>query len=352
MATYDAIRDLPLTIDSYRLEPHEQPVSVEFTRYTTVIALCGGGHEGRGEDVVYEEADHKAAQDAGPVLPLAGDWTIGSLSDHLEALDLFPQPPEREPSRDYRRWAYESAALDLALRQAGTALPAVLGRDPRPVNYVVSMRLGEPATIDPLLARLELYPDLRFKLDPTNSWTPELVQQLVDTGAVDSVDLKGFYIGTPVDVIPDPELYSMVASAFPEAWIEDPDLSKPELREALAGQEHRITWDAPIHSIADIEGLPFAPKMINIKPSRFGPIERLFAAYDYCDERGIQAYGGGQSELSVGRGHIQYLAALFHPDTPNDTAPGQFNSPDVPPGLPMSPLEPRIDTTGFRWLTG
>jgi hypothetical protein len=352
MSSYNAIRDLPLTVEGYALEPHESPVSPEFVRYTTVIALAGGGHEGRGEDVTYDEVDHRALRDAGPALPLAGRWTIGSFSDRLAELELFPEPPIREPSRDYRRWAYESAALDLALRQAGTSLAAALGREPRPVNYVVSMRLGEPATIDPLMRRLEMYPSLRFKLDPTNSWTPELVQQLVETGAVDSLDLKGHYKGTPVDVAADPALYRLVAEAFPGAWLEDPDLSTPELREALAGQEHRITWDAPIHSIDDIEALPFAPRMINIKPSRFGPLERLFAAYDHCDEHGLRAYGGGQSELSVGRGHIQYLASIFHPDTPNDTAPGAFNSPEPPPGLPESPLEPRVDATGFRWLSG
>jgi hypothetical protein len=32
---------------------------------------------------------------------------------------------------------------------------------------------------------------------------------------------------------------------------------------------------------------------VNIKPSRFGPLERLFAAYDYCEQRGIAAYRGG-----------------------------------------------------------
>ena len=33
------------------------------------------------------------------------------------------------------------------------------------------------------------------------------MDELVDTGAVDSLDLKGFYKGTPVDVATDPELY-------------------------------------------------------------------------------------------------------------------------------------------------
>src|SRR3954463_9537682 len=290
MASYDLIRDLPLVIDAYELEPLEAEVSSEFTRLSTVIHMLGAGQEGVGEDVTYDQLDHIALQDAGPVQPLAGEWTIGSFSDHLDTLDLFPAPPVREPSIDYRRWAFESAALDLALRQAGKSLASALGREPRPVTFVMSLRLGEPATIEPGRRRLQACPTLRFKLDPTNSWNEALVQQLVDTGAVDSVDLKGLYRGTVVDVEPDPGLYRMVAEAFPDAWIEDPDLSTPELRAALAGARERITWDAIIHSVDHIEALPFAPKMVIIKPSRFGPLWRLFASYDYCDERGIGAY--------------------------------------------------------------
>ncbi|MEA2480601.1 MAG: hypothetical protein QOJ07_2523 [Thermoleophilaceae bacterium] len=352
MATYDAIADLPLAIESYVLEPLEANVSSEFTRLSTVIRLSGGGHEGVGEDVTYDGLDHVALQDAGPVQPLAGEWTMGTFSEHLEGLDLWPAPPVREPSVNYRRWAYESAALDLALRQAGTSLAALLGREARPLTFVMSLRLGEPATIEPLARRLESYPTLRFKLDPTNSWSEALVQQLVATGAVDSVDFKGHYKGTPVDVDADPGLYKMVAEAFPHAWIEDPDMSTPELRAVLAGDHDRITWDAPIHSVEDIEALPFAPKMVNVKPSRFGPLHELFRAYDYCAEHGIGAYGGGQFELGPGRGHIQYLASIFHPDTPNDVAPSLYNLPEPPPGLPASPLEPMVDPLGFRWLTG
>jgi L-alanine-DL-glutamate epimerase-like enolase superfamily enzyme len=349
VATWDKLADLQLEIETYSLEGLEAEVSSDFTRLSTVIRLAGGGVDGVGEDVTYDALDHIALQDAGPVQPLAGEWTIESFSAHLDGLELFPSPPVRPPSIDYRRWAFESAALDLALRQAGKSLAVALGREPRPVTFVMSLRLGEPATIEPVRRRLESYPTLRFKLDPTNSWNEALVQELVETGAVDSVDLKGMYKGTPVDVEANPALYAMVAEAFPEAWIEDPDLSTPELRAALADAHDRITWDAPIHSVEDVEALEFPPKMVNIKPSRFGPLSRLFAAYDYCDERGIGAYGGGQFELGPGRGHIQYLASLFHPDTPNDVAPSLYNLHEPPPGLPVSPLEPQIEPTGFRW---
>jgi L-alanine-DL-glutamate epimerase-like enolase superfamily enzyme len=355
MATYDLLRDLPVAIESYELHGLSQRFSPEFERLTTEIVLKGGGEEGRGEDVVYDGLDHIALRDAGPVLDLAGEHTLGSFAQLLDGLDLFPVAPSREDSRDYRRWAFESAALDLALRQAGRSLGDVLGREPRPLNYVVSMRLAPlgsegPDKPDRLLSVLERYPGTRFKLDPTNSWTPELMQQLVETGAVDSLDLKGRYKGTPVDVDTDPELYRQVAELFPDAWLEDPDLDHPEAMAVLEPHRDRITWDAPIHSVADVEALPFPPKTVNVKPSRFGPLERLFAAYDYCEQHGIGAYGGGQSELGVGRDQIQYLAALMHPGTPNDTAPKEFNLPQPPDGLPTSPIDLPIAPTGFRLL--
>ena len=115
MSTYELLADLPLEVEAYELEGLERDVSSNFTRLSTVIRLRGGGHEGVGEDVTYEGLDQLALQDAGPNLPLAGRHTLESFSHLLEGLDLWSSPPEREPSRDYRRWAYESAALDLAL---------------------------------------------------------------------------------------------------------------------------------------------------------------------------------------------------------------------------------------------
>src|ERR671935_791135 len=188
MATFGLLADLPVEIDSYSLEGLEAAVSSEFTRLSTVIRIRGGGEEGVGEDVTYDALDHIAHQDAGAVHDLSGKRTLGEFGELVAGLDLFPAEPVREVSRLYRRWAFESAALDLALRQAGTTLAAAVGRELRPLTFVVSLRLGEPPTIDPVRKRLELYPTLRFKLDPTSAWSDELIAQLVDTGAVDSVD--------------------------------------------------------------------------------------------------------------------------------------------------------------------
>lgn len=355
MGTFDLLAGLPLTVASYELEGLARDVSSGFTRQTTVIHLQGGGEEGLGEDVVYDGEDHDRLQEAGPYLDLAsgGETTLGDFCAHVDALDLFPVEPVRgEVSRLYRRWAFHSAALDLALRQAGKPLHEVLGREPRAVAFVNSRRLPEEdgvADVAPLLALIERYPSLRFKLDPTPAWTDETIAALVASGAIDSVDFKGHYKGTIVDNPAEPGFYRRIAEAFPDAWLEDPDLGADGIDEVLRPHRDRITWDAPIHSIADIEALPFAPKMVNVKPSRFGGLQRLCAGYDYCAEHGIGAYGGGQFELGPGRGQAQYLAALFHPETPNDLAPGGYNENDPPDGLPPSPLAPRPSATGFRW---
>ncbi|MDP8910729.1 MAG: hypothetical protein M3M94_01530 [Actinomycetota bacterium] len=348
MRTFDHLADLPLQVEAYELEGLERVVSSGFTRFTTVVRLRGRGQGGVGEDVTYGEAEQRAQQHAGPILPLAGSYTLASFSDRLAELDLFPTSPAQEAFLDYRRWGFESAALDLALRQAGRSLADALDREPRAVTFVVSMRLGDPPSADLIRRWLDLYPGLRFKLDPTSDWDERLILELAELGAVDSVDLKGTYRGTVVDNPVDPKLYRLVAEGFPEAWIEDPALT-PETRPLLEPHRDRITWDAVIHSVRDIEALPFPPRTINVKPSRFGTVEALCDAYDYCDARGIGMYGGGQFELGPGRGQIQYVASLFHADAPNDVAPSGFNEGEPRPGLPASPLQPALSATGFRW---
>jgi len=352
MSTYDRLAELPIRIESYELEDRDREYG-EFTRPSTIIHMPGGGHEGLGEDVVYTVLDHIAHRDAGPVHDLSGPSTLGGLCELLGELDLFPgAAPEYEASRHYRRWAYESAALDLALRQSGVPLYEAVGREPTPLTFVCSTRLGgigedaPRSTTEPVRKRLAKYPTLRFKLDPENDWDDELVAELKEIAEVDILDLKGLYEGTPVDVETDPDLYRRVADAFPDAYLEDPDINDGT-RPVLEPHADRITWDAPLHSLADVEER--ARKAINSKPSRFGSLRELMSVYDYCEREGIAIYGGGQGEVGPGRGQIQYLASLFHPDTPNDVAPSGYNDPAVPDGLPTSPMDPVPSETGFRW---
>ncbi|MDX1623677.1 MAG: hypothetical protein R3199_06825 [Gemmatimonadota bacterium] len=327
---YARIADLPLCVDDYRLERRELDVSTGFTRVTTTVILEGDGERGRGEDVGYVAADHDPYPDD---LPLAGRTTVDGFSDLLDALELFSRPPERASDRPYRRWAFESAALDLALRQAGRSLGEAVGRAYRPVRFVISTRLD----IHPWL---EIDPSLEFKLDPTPDWSRSTMERIAATGRVRALDFKGYYEGTAVDLEPDPELYRAVAESFDGAILEDPAWTE-ETAAALAGHEERIAWDAPIHSMEDFDRMPVASRWLNVKPSRFGTARTLFEALEACARRRIACYGGGQFELGVGRAQIQSLASLFYPYAPNDVAPSGYNEAEPRGGLPKSPLRPR-----------
>ncbi|WP_255168630.1 hypothetical protein [Natrononativus amylolyticus] len=352
----DRLLELPVTIDAVSTTRLERETSSGFARVTTEVSLAGPAADGTGpvtgigEDVTYETDEHDALAETG--LPdLTGEYTLASFSEHVGDLDCFPGgAPDREVFRNYRRWGIESAALDLALRQAGTDLASALETDYAPLRFVASTRLGEPPTTDRLETLRAQVPALEFKLDPTPDWDRDLIAELAAMDAVRILDLKGQYHGTEVDVEADPELYELLAEAFPDAVLEDPALENGTvaLFEDLEVRE-RVSWDAPIHGIDDVEDLPWEPRWLNIKPSRFGSLESLLETISYCDERDIRLYGGGQFELGVGRGQIQAIASLFYPTGPNDVAPRRYNDLDVADGLPASPLEPPAEPVGFRW---
>ena len=336
-----------MLVESYELERLSARLSYGFERVTTRIRLLGGGTDGLGEDISPLEDGDATLHAAGPVLPLAGEWTLGSLCDRLAELDQWPVPPEWDVARRWRNWGFEAAALDLALNQAGRALHEVLGREPGPLRFVNSLGLGELPTFDPIRRRLERHPDLRFKLDATADWTPELIDELAATGAVEIVDFKGHYgleAGEPEALV---AMYERVVAAFPDALLEDAhDL--PEVAALLEPEAHRISYDAPIHALEDIDATPLTPRALNIKPCRVGALRPLLDVYAACEARGLITYGGGMGELDVGRGQIQLLAALFHPDGPNDVAPSGYNVDTPAADLPPSPLPGDPAPMGFR----
>jgi L-alanine-DL-glutamate epimerase-like enolase superfamily enzyme len=344
---WDRLSALPVVVESYELDRLSAPLPYGVERVTTRIRLIGGGAEGLGEDVSPFEGEEDTLHVAGPVLPLAGEWTLGSLCSRLAELDQWPVPPRWDPARRWRNWAFEAAALDLALNQAGRALHEVVGRDPRPVRFVNSLGLGDPPTFDPIRERLERYPDLRFKVDATPAWTPELIGEVAATGAVEIVDFKGQY-GLEIGELPALRaMYERVIDAFPDALLEDGhDL--PEVTEPLAGEAHRISYDAPIHTSENLDTTPLPPRAVNIKPCRVGGLRSLLEVYDACSARGLVMYGGGMAELDVGRDQIQLLASLFHPAGPNDTAPSGYNADTPEASLPSSPLDPAPAPVGFR----
>lgn len=329
MSLWDEVAGLQVRVDDYALQRRELRTQSGWTRVTTTVVLEGDGESGAGEDVTYTEADHEHVPSE---LMLAGTWTLDDLSRRLDEVELWPGEGKNDVGRDHRRWAFESAAFDLALRQAGLGLGEAFGREERPVRFVVSTRAD-------IAAWLEVAPALEFKLDAEADWDRPLLRRLRELDRVRVVDLKAYYRGTSVDLAPDPELYRAVAEELPDVLIEDAWL-EDGCREALAGAEERLSFDAPVHSLRDLDGLPLEPRWLNVKPSRFGTVRELLQTIEACEERGIRMYGGGQYELGPGRLQIQRLASVFYPDGPNDVAPSAYNDGGPRTGLPQSPLRP------------
>ena len=202
-STYARVAELPVAIERCELLPLVRDTSSGFTKVSIVVRLSGEGHHGEGEDVTWDQIDQIEFLRGGDQLSwLQGTRTFDEFSTLLGLADLFPVEPIRDSARFYRRWAFESAALDLALRQGGLSLQDAAGRPVRPVTFVASIRIGEPPSLGPLHARLGVDPQLRFKLDPTPGWDDDLVGELARLGCVDVVDMKGSYRNVTVAMEP------------------------------------------------------------------------------------------------------------------------------------------------------
>lgn len=268
-------------------------------RTTAIVRLDGGSAHGLGEEVTFQASD-MLRESPGESWEFSG--TFGEFSNWLGSLALFDRRPEYEVVRNYRRWTFEAAALDLALRQSALRFDEVVGRVAEPLHFVVSH--GAP-------------PGARLKID--------------------AVDLRP---GLPVDVVDfkgagDLAAVESAIALYPDALLEDPPVVVPGAR---------VSWDIPITAATEVGRLPERPSAINVKPARLGSVAAVFELYELCAEQDIPVYGGGQDELGPGRGQIQLLASLFHPRAPNDVAPAQYNEPDPRPDLPRGPLEivPRV----------
>ena len=352
VSTYDLLADLPLEVEDYTLERARARRLQRLHPPVDRHPPRGGGHEGLGEDVTYDGVDHVASRTPGR--PAAGRA--------LHAWRTFCRPPRRRstcsrPSRCATSRAStgagrsSSAALDLALRQAGQPLHEVLGREPRPVTFVVSLRLGEPATLAPLApaagalpgAALQARPDRELDARADRASSPPPAPSTRSTS-------RALYRGTVVDNPADPVLYRRVAEAFPEAWIEDPDLDSPRPADALADAHDRITWDAPIHSVVDIEALPFPPQDGQRQALALRRrCASCSAPTTTAPSTASAPTAAASSSSGRGAGRSSTSRRCSIPTRPTTSRRAATTRPTARPGLPLSPLEPVPSAVGFRW---
>ena len=358
----EAVLPLPVRIERVASSQLELGGATAFTRVTTIVELHGGGHVGRGEDISYSSDTQAEVPEAlARRDDLVGEWTIASLAEHLDAHPLVtPGGKRMDDKPGYHRWAVESAALDLALRQQGTDLATLVGADWQPLRVSLSMGLGTPPSADVVREWLARDATTSFKLDASMAWDHALVAQLAEAGdAVSTVDMKALYTGDWADNDYPASLYEAVGHGLPHALIEDAKLDADSLDALDEDALGRLAWDYPITKPQDVPGLAestatfsdLRPAAINIKPSRFGTLERLLETIALCDREGIPCYAGGQFELGIGRTHVQAIASLCFPDGPNDCAPVMFHAASPQSDdVPLGPVVPPAGHVGFGWV--
>ncbi|MBC8404415.1 MAG: hypothetical protein H8E15_04260 [Planctomycetes bacterium] len=202
---YARICQLPLSVESVTYEAKQMETGSGWMRSTTTVVLHGAGYDGRGEDVTYSNEEQQSFWDAAPEIPQATYANFEAYSRSLDALDpyLFATPPAQASARLYRRWAFESAGLDLALRQANTNLAELLALPYRPMRFVASTGLGNPPSTSPLQEKLAASPNLEFKIDYSEGFDDDFLKRLT-AFKIACIDFKGHYhgefSGPPVDV--------------------------------------------------------------------------------------------------------------------------------------------------------
>ena len=171
MSLWPKLADLPLVVEGYELDTLSAEMSGGQVRTTILVRIHGAGHDGLGEDVgvMPDAEDPLAGFRARCRWRASGRWRASATTSAPSSSGRSRRSGTSQ--RLWRNWAFESAALDLALRQAGRPLHEVLGREPQPLRFVNSLGLGDPPSTDTIHRRLARYPDVHFKLDAAAAWT-------------------------------------------------------------------------------------------------------------------------------------------------------------------------------------
>src|SRR3954449_2407656 len=96
-ATYARVAGLPVRIERCELLPMARDTTSGFTKISIVVRLTGGGHEGQGEDITWDQIDQiEQLRRAGDLSWLRGTRTFDEFPALRGLADLFPVEPIRE----------------------------------------------------------------------------------------------------------------------------------------------------------------------------------------------------------------------------------------------------------------
>lgn len=322
----DRLASLSLVITGLAVERNAVPVAGYYDgaqRPTGIAVLTGADARGRGECVAWTPREQDAFVGACSRLELPAEATVGELSLYLA--DELDDP--------YHRAAVEGAAIDLALRQAGTNPFALSRRPALPVAFCRS--IGREADPLPAIAGLlERDTGAQLKLDvPPDGWPSSTWEALAALRRVAVFDFKRES---------NPDQVRLAHRAVPDAWLEDPPAEAMTL-DPRGAWRRRVSLDGYVFAAVDLDDPEIPPAAVNVKAPRVGGWLEALRCLETCRRRGWHAYMGGMFEVDVGRSQARVLASLFTADAWNDLAPIA----GAAEGLSSSRLESNDDHAGF-----
>jgi O-succinylbenzoate synthase len=220
--------------------------------------------------------------------------------------------------------AVEMAAWDLAARQEGVALAALLGGTRERVEAGIALGIQEsPAALARRAASAvaEGYRRVKIKVAPGRDGAFAAAARVaVGQEFPLALDANAAYTLDDLEVL-------RRLDAFTPAMLEQPldpeDLTgHARLQAALATP---ICLDESVTSAAraaDALSLG-AARIINIKPGRLGGHSAARAVHDLAQRRGIPVWCGGMLESGIGRAHNVALASLPGFTLPGDLSPSR-----------------------------
>ena len=283
------------------------------------------------------------------MLPLAGEWTLDTFSQHLETLPLFEHEPERHAYLDYRRWAFESAALDLALRQAGS-LARRRGRARAAAGHLRRVLRTRGAAFDRAPPRVpRALPDapLQARREHPTGRTRS-VAELADARLRRLDRPQGpVHAARSSTTLPTRSSTDGSIEAFPDAWLEDPALT-PETEPLLEPHADRVTWDAvdPLGRRHRGAALAAAHRERQAVPVRHGraALRRLRLLRPAAGSAPTAAASSSWRSAAARSSCSPRSSTRTRRTT---SRPGGYNATEPATGLPASPLTVAPRATGF-----
>jgi O-succinylbenzoate synthase len=228
------------------------------------------------------------------------------------------------PGHEKAKAAVEMGAWELAARQRGVALAALLGGTRRrlPIGISIGLQANPRALAERALAGVgEGYRRIKLKIQPGADLDyVRAVRDALGWAAPLTVDANGTYTR-------DHRLRLAALDELGLLAIEQP-LGQADLEGLAALQRTLVTaicLDESITGAGDAERAIAlgSGRSVNVKPGRVGGFRQAIAIHDACRRAGVPLCCGGLLESGIGRAHNVALASLPNFRLPGDLSPSR-----------------------------